>query len=210
MTTEAVPTSDRIDASSRLPDVHGLLAFMRAIERLKTTYRSAYTSDGSVESVAEHSWRVCMLAMLVEPHTPGVDFARLMRMCLVHDLGEAIGGDVPAPVQAARAATGAPAKSADERRDLLTLVAPLPARQRDEIVALWEEYEAAATPEAQLAKAIDKLETVLQHTQGQNPPGFDYAFNLPYGRSHTDRVPVVAALRAIVDEETARLSERQA
>lgn len=211
MTDERTPSFDRRIGTTMdgAPDLHGLLAFMRAIETLKTTYRSGYTSDGSVESVAEHSWRVCMLAMLVHPYVPGVDFARLVRMCLVHDLGEAIGGDVPAPEQARRASAGVPPKSADERRDLLALAAPLPRAARDEIVALWDEYEAASTPEARLAKAVDKLETVLQHTQGANPPGFDYAFNVPYGKAHTDRIPIVAALRAIVDEETRRLSDAQ-
>ena len=56
------------------------------------------------------------------------------------------------------------------------LTAPLPAALRQEIVELWDAYEAAATPEARLAKGLDKLETILQHTQGRNPADFDYAF----------------------------------
>ena len=109
-----------------------------------------------------------------------------MKICLVHDLGEAVGGDVPAPEQARRRAAGvATGKGQDERRDLMTLLGPLPAASREEIVALWDEYEAASTPEARLAKALDKLETIMQHTQGKNPPAFDYRFNLEYGRNHT-------------------------
>jgi putative hydrolase of HD superfamily len=73
---------------------------------------------------------------------------------------------------------------------------------RDEITALWDEYEAAQTPEARLAKALDKLETILQHTQGRNPPGFDYRFNLAYGRQHTQAPPVIAVLREVLDRET--------
>ena len=65
-----------------------------------------------------------------------------------------------------------------------------------------EPGEAAATPEARLAKALDKLETVMQHNQGQNPPGFDYAFNLGYGRKYTDGHPLIEAMRAAVDRET--------
>lgn len=188
-------------------DIESLLAFLRGVETLKTTHRSGYTSAGTPESVAEHTWRLSLMAMLIQPSISDVDFARLVKMCLVHDLGEAIGGDVPAPEQARRTAAGDPGKSADERRDLVALVNPLPQAQRDEILGLWDEYEAAATREAQLAKALDKLETILQHTQGRNPADFDYAFNLDYGRQHTDRVPLVAAIRSLVDRETARLAD---
>lgn len=180
----------------------GLLEFLRAAERLKTVERSGWTSDGRRESVAEHTWRVAMMAMLVAPLLPGLDAARVVRMCLVHDLGEAIGGDVPAPEQARRAAAGETGKAAQERADLLGLVAPLPPAMRDEIVALWDEYEAARTPEARCAKAVDKLETILQHVQGSNPPDFDYRFNLGYGRAYTAQPPLVAALRAALDAET--------
>ncbi|MFP3702183.1 HD domain-containing protein, partial [Burkholderia sp. SIMBA_013] len=76
----------------------------------------------------------------------------------VHDLGEALHGDIPAIEQAAH-----PDKSTHERDDLLTLTAGLDRALRDEIVALWDEYEAAESPEARAAKALDKLETILQH-----------------------------------------------
>jgi len=189
-------------------DIQKTLAFLRAAEKLKTTHRSGYTSAGNPESVAEHTWRLCLMAMLLAPEMPEVDLAHLLRICLVHDLGEAVGGDVPAPEQARRAAAGEPSKDADERRDLVALAALLPADRRDEIVALWDEYATGTTREAQLAKALDKLETILQHTQGANPPGFDHDFNLRYGRQFTDRPPLVAAIRALLDRETARLAER--
>jgi len=80
---------------------------------------------------------------------------------------------------------------------------------RDEIVELWDEYEAATTPEARLAKALDKLETILQHTQGDNPPGFDYRFNLGYGREYTAGDPLIEAMRRILDEETERRAEEE-
>lgn len=177
-----------------------VLDFLRAAESLKTATRSGYTTAGERESVAEHTWRLCLMALVLRPGFPEVDFAKLIRICIVHDLGEAIGGDVPAPEQARRGAS----KSADERRDLSTLVASLPAAQRDDIVALWDEYEGGATPEARLAKGLDKLETILQHTQGANPHDFDYRFNLGYGRQYTANHPLLAQLRAILDEETER------
>jgi putative hydrolase of HD superfamily len=181
----------------------GILEFLRATERLKTTTRSAWTSDGQPESVAEHTWRLCLMALVVAPGFPDVDVGRLLKICVIHDLGETIGGDVPAPEQVRRAEAGISAgKAASERRDLLTLLEPLPATLRLEISALWDEYEEARTPEAKLAKALDKLETILQHTQGQNPPGFDYRFNLGYGRQHTEGPPLIAALRQVLDRET--------
>lgn len=179
------------------PDLAGVLDFLRRAERLKDVTRSGYTSGGRRESVAAHTWRLALMAALLEERLPEMDFARLLKICLVHDLGEAIGGDVPAPEQ------GAPgAKAEGERRDLLELAAPLPAALRDEIVALWDEYEGAATAEARLAKGLDKLETILQHTQGANPPDFDYRFNLGYGRRHTDGDPLLATLRRALDAET--------
>lgn len=183
-------------------ELAGLLEFLRNAERLKTVTRSAYTTTGDQESVAEHSWRVALMGTLLAPEFPDVDGSRLVRMCLVHDLGEAIGGDISAPEQARRLAEGAEGKSTDERRDLLTLIEPLPAPLRDDITSLWDEYEAAQTPTARLAKAIDKLETILQHTQGLNPPAFDYRFNLEYGRQHTASPPLIAAIRAVLDRAT--------
>lgn len=181
-------------------ELAGTLEFLRAAEALKTTRRSGWTSAGEPESVAEHTWRLCLMALVLHRGFPDVDLARVLRICIVHDLGEAIGGDVPAPEQAARGT----AKADDERRDLLRLVAPLPTGMRQEIVALWDEYEAARTPEARLAKALDKLETILQHTQGANPPGFDYRFNLDYGRRYTGDHPLLAEVRALLDAETER------
>jgi 5'-deoxynucleotidase YfbR-like HD superfamily hydrolase len=183
-----------------VPDeLEGVLAFLRVAERLKTVTRSGWTSAGQAESVAEHTWRLCLMAMLLYGRAPGVDIARLLKMCLIHDLGEAIGGDIPAPRQEQGVS-----KARQERADLLDLTAPLPAALRQEIVELWDEYEAAATPEARLAKGLDKLETILQHNQGLNPADFDYAFNLGYGQQYTAADPLLAALRERLDQETAR------
>ena len=193
-------------------DLPGVLAFLRAAERLKSTTRTGYTSTGQQESVAEHPWRLCLMALVLRPAFPEIDFAKLVKICIIHDLGEAVHGDVPAPEQARRAAAGATAgKATQERRDLLELLTPLPAMVRDEITALWDEYEAAQSLEAKLAKGLDKLETIMQHNQGLNPADFDYRFNLGYGRQHTADIPVIAQLRAMLDEETeARAREADA
>lgn len=203
MSTSSVPADAPVPSPA---DLEGILAFLRGAERLKTVTRSGWTSAGQPESVAEHTWRLCLLALVLGPGFPGVNLERLLRICIVHDLGEAIGGDIPAPVQAERVrqAPDAGGKAAQERADLLQLLAPLPATLRDEITGLWDEYEEARTPEARLAKGLDKLETILQHTQGRNPPDFDYRFNLGYGRQYTTKDPLLAAVRVLLDEETER------
>jgi putative hydrolase of HD superfamily len=139
------------------------------------------------------------MAMLLYGGTPGIDLARLLKMCLIHDLGEAIRGDVPAPAQVSGAG-----KAGQERADLLELTGPLPHGMQQEILELWDEYEAADSRVARLAKGLDKLETILQHTQGMNPDDFDYAFNLGYGQQYTAADPLLSALRARLDQETAR------
>jgi len=182
-------------------ELSGFLAFISAAERLKDTERSGWTSSGRRDTVAGHTWRVCLMALAIHPAFPETDLARLLRICILHDLGEAVHGDIPAPEQSAQAD-----KSVAERRDLVEFLTPLPEALRAEFVAAWDEYEAASTPEAQLAKALDKLETILQHNQGANPATFDYTFNLDYGRRYTEVHPLLAELRARLDVETRRRS----
>lgn len=177
--------------------LQGRLAFLKAAEALKDTLRSGHTSTGRPESTAEHSWRLCLLVLAFEDELAGVDMLKLLKLCIVHDLGEAIHGDVPAVAGVDR-----DVKQAQERADMLQLTAPLDATLRGQILSLWEEYEEARSPEAKLAKALDKLETVLQHNQGKNPPGFDYGFNLGYGQHYTAAHPLTAAIRAVLDRET--------
>jgi putative hydrolase of HD superfamily len=183
-------------------ETEAYLAFFRAIEPLKDTLRSGFTAQGRRESTAEHSWRLALMAVALEEQLVGIDAKRLLQMLVLHDLGEALHGDVPAPLQEGD-------KSGDERAAMSRLLAPLPAPAAARLMALWEEYGAAESPEARLAKGLGRLETVLQHSQGANPPGFDYRFNLSYGRSHTDAHPLVAALRAPVDAQTARRAKER-
>jgi len=183
-------------------ELSGALEFLREAERLKNVTRSAFTSEGHRESVAEHTWRLCLMALVFQDSLGELDLAKLLKICIIHDLGEAIGGDIPAPSQAALGG-----KADRERSDLLRLLAPLPEGPRAEITALWDEYEAAASPEAKVAKALDKLETILQHNQGRNPADFDYRFNLEYGARYTTEPPLVAAIRAALDRDTERRAQ---
>ncbi|HYY29266.1 MAG TPA: HD domain-containing protein [Chthoniobacterales bacterium] len=181
-------------------DISQRLKFIREAERLKNVLRRAHTSEGRQESTAEHTWRLCLLAMVFEDQLPGLDFAKVLKMCVVHDLGEAIHGDVPAVMQKA-----SDDKSQRERRDLLTLVEGLSPELCNEFLSLWDEYETATSAEAVAVKALDKLETLIQHNQGINPPhSVDYVFNLTYGRKYTDALPLFAEIRRLIDLDTQR------
>ncbi len=187
---------DRSGISSRLD-------FLRKAERLKDTIRTAYTTSGRAESVAEHTWRLTLLAVTFADELPDLDLLKLLKICILHDLGEAVDGDIPAPLQSPSAS-----KSAKERNDFLSLVDTLPDEIRSEFVSLWDEYENGESTEARVAKALDKLETILQHNQGLNPEDFDYEFNLEYGKAHTNRVPIASTIRDLLDVETrARASQ---
>ena len=73
-----------------------LLEILSVAEQLKCRTRHCDTSSGRRESVAEHSWRVALMAMLMEDEFPDLDIDKVIRMCLIHDLGEAFTGDIPA------------------------------------------------------------------------------------------------------------------
>ncbi|MFM0156470.1 HD domain-containing protein [Paraburkholderia sediminicola] len=180
-------------------NLEGKLEFLREAEKLKDVLRTAHTSSGRNESTAEHSWRLCLMAITFEDELGDLDFVRVLKMCVIHDLGEALHGDIPATEQHAISN-----KSEQERRDLATLARTLNESTRDNILSLWDEYESAASPEARAVKALDKLETLLQHNQGENPENFDYEFNLGYGRKYTDATALFKALREMLDNETRR------
>ena len=182
----------------------GLLAFIKRAENLKNTCRFSFTSTGGRESAAEHSWRLCLLIMTCAGSVPGLDLEKCLKMAVIHDLAEAECGDTPAIYQDNHAA-----KAGVEEQALRELTAPLSAPLQTELLELWKEYESAATREAVFVKALDKLETLIQHNQGRNPPDFDYAFNLSYGAKWTNAIDVCAKLRTMIDADTqARLKEQ--
>ena len=180
-----------------MSDIQGRLTFIQEAERLKSVLRSAHTSTGRQESTAEHTWRLCLLALAFQDLLQPLDYERVLKLCVIHDLGETLGGDVPAVAQSAGSD-----KSDRERADLLQLTKTLPLSLRTELIELWEDYESASSREARVVKALDKIETIIQHNQGANPDSFDYSFNLTYGIKYTNEFSVIAELRAIVDAET--------
>jgi len=186
-------SSDQVIDPGRL---EGMFDFLQSASTLKDTLRTGRTASGRRESSADHSWRLCLLAMLLADELEGVDLVRLLQLCVVHDLAEAITGDVPAPDQAV-----ADGRKERERDALRELCAPLPEDLRQRIEALCAEYEAGCSPESLIAKGLDKIETMLQHLIGANPPGFDYGFNLTYGRQITDRHPLLRQMRSSLDSK---------
>ncbi|MGB7433379.1 MAG: HD domain-containing protein [Ahrensia sp.] len=186
-------------------DANSILSFLREAEALKDVLRSGHTASGKRESTAEHSWRLCLAAIVVGRQVqPAVNMERLLQLCIIHDLGELYCGDTPAIDQTAN-----DGRDVREAEGFARLIAHLPAGDRRYFQDLFDDYNAGHTPEAKLAKGLDKLETILQHTQGKNAPDFDYGFNLDYGRQWTDLTPEVSALRALVDGETERLAGAQ-
>ncbi len=177
--------------------IEGILTFIKRAENLKNTFRHSFTSTGRRESSAEHSWRLCLLVMICVGLSPGLNLERCLKLAVLHDLPEAVCGDTPAICLEAHGE-----KNLVEKEALADLVKSLPERMRDEIFGLWEEYAAASTDEAKFVKALDKLETLIQHNQGLNSPDFDYGFNLAYGANWTDLFEVSVAIRRMVDDET--------
>lgn len=183
----------------------GILTFLQEAERLKDTIRSGSTRKGRPESTAEHSWRLALMVLLFENELDGIDLLKLVKLCVVHDLGEAISGDIPAPLQ-----QDGDDREARERQDFQTLCIGLPEDISEDLLRLWDEYAGAATAEARLAKAFDKLETILQHHLMPPQSAEFHAFNLTYGTSRTEHFPLTRQIREIVDARTrALVSEAQ-
>ncbi len=178
-------------------ELKDILFFIKETEKLKDVTRTAWTSSGKRESVAEHSWRLAVFALSMAEYFPGADLARVLGMCLVHDFGEIYEGDVSAKQENDPAG-----KLEKERKALDKLTDMLPEIQKTRLLDLWAEYNAADSEESKLVKALDKMETIVQHNQGMNPPGFDYGFNLSYGADYAKYNDAVKGLRALIDRDT--------
>ena len=136
-----------------------LLEILSVAEKLKCNTRHCDTSSGRRESVAEHSWRTALMAMLLTEEFPEADMDKVIRMCLIHDMGEAFTGDIPT-----FAKTGADTRKEDDI--LLNWVSTLPEDAREAWTALLTEMNAMETREAKIYKALDKMEAVIQHNVG--------------------------------------------
>lgn len=182
-----------------MEDIMKYIAFIQETEKLKSVIRTAWSSSGREESTAEHSWRLTLLAGVVLREYPELNARNVLMMCLIHDLGEIYGGDISAALL-----PDADDKFQMEYDAVQQVFGLLGEEQREEMLALWQEYNDDSTPEAHLVKALDKAETIIQHNQGKNPPGFDYDFNLEYGASYFKDDPFLSKLRETLDEDTTK------
>ena len=134
------------------------LEILHVAERLKDTPRHCTTSKGRTESVAEHSWRVSLMAFLLRHEFPELDMDKVVRMCLIHDLGECFTGDIPTFEKTDR-------DREVEDRLLLEWINSMPKELSGEMSALIKEMDEQKTPEAKLYKSLDKLEALIQHNE---------------------------------------------
>ena len=178
-----------------------LLDILAVAARLKTNTRHCYTAPDRKESVADHSWRIALMAMLLsgEEEFAGYDMDRVIRMCLIHDLGEAFTGDIPTFEK-----TAGQAQTEDRLFD--GWVASFPPPQRTEWQTLLAEMNAQKTPEARLYKALDKLEAVISHDESDLATWLPLEFDLQltYGREQVAFSPYLRELKAAVDDFTRR------
>lgn len=174
-----------------------LLQILHTAERLKDTTRHCTTAKGRPESVAEHSWRIALMAFFLRDEFPHVDMDKVIRMCLIHDLGECFTGDIPSFDKTA-------ADTAREDSLLDRWVATLPAPYHTEMAALYAEMDALETEEAKVYKALDKLEAVIQHNESPLSTWIpqEYALNLTYGEENVAFSPYLTALRTAIRQET--------
>lgn len=133
-----------------------LLEALNVAERLKDATRHCYTRNGRHESVAEHSWMMTLMAFFIKDEFPEADMDKVIRMCIIHDLGEAFTGDIPTFDKTE-------ANEKTEEKLLYEWVNTLPQNTKAEMTALYEEMAKRETIEARIYKAIDGLEALIQH-----------------------------------------------
>lgn len=165
--------------------------FLSIIEKLKCNTRHSWTTCGTRESVAEHSWRLATMALLCSDEYPELDMNKVIKMCLVHDFGEAVMGDIPSFLKT----------QDDEEKEKLAvreLLSRLPEGMERELVELFDEMDELKTPEAKLFKALDNMEAVVSHNEADLSTWLplEYDENLVYGAENCEWSEWTRGLRA--------------
>ncbi len=178
-------------------DAKKFLETLHLMEKLKDTTRHAYTSKNRHESVAEHTWRIAMMAMLLEDEFPGVDINRVIRMCLIHDLGEIFTGDIPVFLKTEQ-------HRETEDAVLAAWVETLPEPYCNDFAALYSEMDALETEEAKLYKALDSTEALLQHNESPIATWEPHEYDLQrtYAHNRVAFSPYMQVFRQLLLEET--------
>lgn len=174
-----------------------LLDILSVAEKLKCNTRHSWTSSGRHESVAEHSWRLALMALLVRDEFPRLDMDKVIRMCLIHDLGEAFTGDIPTFEKTKE-------DEAKEEKVFNEWIESFPSPYREEFVELLQEMNQRVTEEAKLYKALDNLEAVIQHDEADISTWLplEYNLQLTYGADKVGFSAYLQELKASIDEKT--------
>ena len=175
-------------------EIRKFIEFLGIIEKLKCNTRHSWTSTGRQESVAEHSHRCAVMAMLCADEYPELDIDKVIKMCLIHDFGEAVTGDIPAFLKTQN-------DENTEERAIDSLVSALP---RSGMAELFLEMREMKTPEAKLYKAIDNLEAVISHNEADLSTWteLEYDLNLTYGEENCAFSQWTKELRAEVKKDS--------
>ena len=178
-------------------DVRDYLNILHVAEKLKDTPRHCTTTNRRTESVAEHSWRISLMAFLLRHEFPEADIDRVIRMCLIHDLGECFTGDIPT------------FRKTDADRDiedslLNQWVKSLPADISKDMKSLYAEMDAQNTVEAKIYKSLDKLEALIQHNESPLDTWSEneYALNRTYAFDTVAFSGWLTELRKAILEDT--------
>lgn len=174
-----------------------LLDTVRVAERLKDTTRHCYSSQGRQESVAEHSWMMTLIALLLAEEFKEIDMDKVIRMCIIHDLGECFTHDIPAFEKEDK-------HRIEEEAYLLNWLDGLPETEGQKMKDLFKEMKARQTIESKVYKAIDSLEALIQHNLSNLSTwsANEYEFSLHYGDDKVGFSEYFQELREEVREDT--------
>ena len=172
------------------------LAIVHCIAGLKERTRHAWMKSGRQESVAEHSWRMALMAYFLRDEFPTVDLTRVLLMALLHDAGEVFTGDIPTFEK-----TDADRAREHELRN--EWIDALPAPYASEVRSLFAEMDTMETEEAKIVKALDRMEAVITHNEGDPATWLPLEYDLQrtYGVEEAAFTPVLKELRAEVNRE---------
>lgn len=175
---------------------------IRLGENLKTELRHSWLSNGRRESVAEHTWRMTLMAVLLQPYLKtNLDMDKLLKMVIIHDLVEAEARDIPV-FEIMNDVAAMKQKQANELRAMSNIKNILPEELEEDLYRIWIEFEAKETYEAKVANALDKLEVQIQHNEADISTWkpIEYELCLLLGE-HTDFSSVLTELKAIIELE---------
>jgi putative hydrolases of HD superfamily len=183
-------------------DLIKVLEIIKLGEKLKCEMRHSWLSNGRHESVAEHTWRVSLMAILIEPLLKEkVDTSRLLKMIIIHDLVEAEAGDIPAfdtlnNIKLKEQKVLNEIKSIEKIRD--TLGNDL----GEELYNLWFEFENKDTYESKVANALDKLEAQIQHNEADISTWLEIEHKMSFLMDkHVEFEPILQQFKDLIETE---------